>query len=117
MTLETKDIIYIIVYVVSVAGVFFAFKNKLNNVEKENGQVRRILFGDRGTLNLVDVKTCEKYRDEVFAAIRRGEQVNQMLLQKLEELAKNVIVIMVSLNIKSPNGIFLNEPKKDPDNL
>lgn len=113
MVFDNKDIVYIIINLTTIISVFLAFKNKVSNLEKENGQVRQIIFGDRGSLNLVDVKMCEKYRNEIFTAIRRGEQVNEMLLQRIEELHRNILVIMVSLDVKSPNGIKNEKPAKN----
>jgi hypothetical protein len=45
----------------------------------------------------------------VFLAIRRGEQVQEMLLKRIEELNKNVLIIMVHLNIRSPNSTALED--------
>lgn len=109
MTLEIKDIIYLLVYIISMMSVFFSIRGRLHSIEKETGQVRRILFGDRGALNIIDVDTCRANRDQVFSAIRRGEQVQEMLLKRIEELNKNVLIIMVHLNIRSPNSTALED--------
>lgn len=109
MTLEVKDIIYLLVYIISMMSVFFSMKARLSGIEKETGQVRKILFGDRGTLNIVDVETCKANRDQIFIAIRRNEQVQEMLLKRIEELNKNVLIIMVHLNIRSPNSTALED--------
>lgn len=109
MTLEIKDLIYLLTYVITLMSVFFSIRGRLNNIEKESGQVRRILFGDRGNLNIIDVQACKSNRDQVFLAIRRGEQVQEMLLKRIEELNKNVLIIMVHLNIRSPNSTALEE--------
>lgn len=109
MTLEVKDIIYLLVYIISMMSVFFSIRGRLYSIEKETGQVRRILFGDRGTLNIIDVETCRSNRDQVFSAIRRGEQVQEMLLKRIEELNKNVLIIMVHLNIRSPDRTSIEE--------
>jgi hypothetical protein len=90
-------------------SVFFSIRGRLNTIEKEAGQVRRILFGDRGNLNIIDVQACKANRDQVFLAIRRGEQVQEMLLKRIEELNKNVLIIMVHLNIRSPNSTALED--------
>lgn len=128
--LELKEIIYIfiyvIVYIVSLISVFLAMKYKQSNLEErltqmqsghreEMGQIRKILFGKRGSLNLVDVETCKNNRDQVYAAIRRGEQVQEMLLKRVEELNKNVLIIMVHLNVRSPNSTAMEEICKAED--
>lgn len=109
MTLDVKDIIYLMVYIISMVSVFFSIKSRLSDIEKETGNVSKILFGDRGTLNIIDKETCRGNRDQVFTAIRRGEQVQEMLLKRIEELNKNVLIIMVHLNIRSPNSTALDE--------
>lgn len=88
-------------------GVFYTNRNRIHNLEKENGQIRKIVYGDRGMLNLVDTNTCKCHRDEVFTAIRRGETVSEMIMKKIEELNKNVLILMISLNVRSPNGMSI----------
>lgn len=105
MSFGIRDLIYIIVYVLSLAGVFNAFKNRLKNLEREVRKGYKILYADRGQLNLIDQDTCKKYRDEVFTAIRRSERIIEMLLDKLEKINENMIIIMVHMGINSPNGI------------
>lgn len=109
MTLEVKDLVYLLTYIITIVSVFFSIRGRLSSIEKESGQVRRILFGDRGNLNIVDIETCKANRDQVFLAIRRNEQVQEMLLKRIEELNKNVLIIMVHLNIRSPNATALEE--------
>lgn len=91
VTLDVKDIVYLLVYVISVVSVYYAQRNRIGNLEKENSQIKSIIYGDRGKLNIIDHDSCKRYRDEVFAAVRRNEQVNEMLLNEIKEINKNVL--------------------------
>lgn len=109
MTLETKDIIYILLYIISMISVFLAFKNRLSNVEKTVSRGMKVLYKEAGALNIIDHDTCKRNRDEIFTAIRRSERAMEMLLGKLEELNKNVLLI--SFKMDAMNG------EKNSDNL
>lgn len=93
MTFDLKDIIYVAVYLISVVGVYYGQKNRIGNLEKENSEIKGIIFADRGKLNLIDHETCKKYRDDVYTAIRRNEQVNEMLLNKIDKIGENVLLL------------------------
>lgn len=99
MTLGLKDIIYILVYVVSIAGAFFALRNELNNIRKENKRIRNIIFADQGKLNLVDQATCKQHQDQIYAAIRRSENAFAVTAKEIKTLNENVVRIMVILDI------------------
>ena len=92
VTLDVKDIVYLLVYVISVVSVYYAQRNRIGNLEKENSQIKGIIYGDRGKLNIIDHESCKRYRDEVFTAVRRTEQANEMLLNEIKEINKNVLL-------------------------
>lgn len=100
MTLDLRDIVYILVYMSSVFGVYFSFRNRLISLEKEIANNRKIIFGERGVLNLVDEKTCRSNRDQVFISIRRGEAAAENTDRKLDNLNENLLAIMFHLKIK-----------------
>ena len=51
--------------------------------------------------------------DDIYDKMRRRDQVNEMLLQKVDEIGKNQIIIMTHQGIASPNGVKTFERKKD----
>lgn len=109
ISIGVKDVFYIITYVTTIVAIFIAFRSKLNSTEKDLMHLQKILLGDRGVLNVVDQKTCKENRDYVFSAIRRSENISEMLLNKVDDLNKNVLVIMIHMNINSA------EPKQESD--
>lgn len=113
MILEIKDIIYLVVYLISMISVFFSFRSKLNEIEKELKRNQTIIFGDKGSLNLVDVNTCKQQRDQVFAAIRRSETAMDQTLRRIDDLNTNVLTIMVYLQIKPPFCLPEIKPVED----
>lgn len=105
MSITIKDAIYVLFYLTSVFSVYFIARNRINNLEKDSRLFKKILYKERGALNLIDTETCKRHRDEVFSQIRRGEKVAEMLLANMQELNRNVITIMAYLDIKGPNGV------------
>lgn len=103
--LEVKDAVYLIIYVSSIISVFLSFKNRVMSLEKELRRNQKILFGEQGFPNLIDKKTCKEHRDQVFAAIRRSENVMDQALKKIDDLNKNVLTIMIHLQIKPPPSL------------
>ena len=100
MTLALKDIIYILVYVVSIAAAFFALRNELANIKKDSSLIKNIIFADQGKLNLVDTATCKQHQDQIYAAIRRSENAFQATASEIKILNENVMRIMIILDIK-----------------
>ena len=105
MTIELRDIIYILINFGTILSLFFAFKNRVSNLEREVRRGMKILYQDAGKLNLIDCDTCKKHRDEIFTALRRSEKSVEMLLIELRDIKENMIIIMVHMGIKTPNGI------------
>lgn len=105
MTVDLKDAIYLITYLISIVSVFISFKARLNAIENEFKRVVGIIYAEKGSLNLVDVKTCKEHRDQVFTALRRSETVMEMALTKIEVLNENVLEIMIHLQIRREKKI------------
>lgn len=97
MTLGLKDIIYLMVYAVSIAGIFLAFKNELGNVRRDVNHGMKILYKDAGQLNLIDCETCKKHRDEIFTAIRRNEKSFEMFFLDIREIKEELIELRVEI--------------------
>lgn len=91
--------IYFAVYIVSVAAVFFTFRNRLYNIEKNTKRMESIIFGDGGGLNIINQQECKARQDHVFNAIRRSESSIEKTLSKIEQLNENILKIMFILKI------------------
>lgn len=115
MVFGLKDVIYILVYVISLVGVFFGAKSKLREIEKELKRNQVVIYGDKGCLNLVDTKSCKELRDHVYSTIRRGENVMDQTLKRIDELNTNVLTIMIYLQIKPPRLKNIKPVKGDDD--
>lgn len=103
MTIGLKDIIYLVGYILSLMAFLFSIRNQLKANENEINKALKVLFGERGKLNVVDIDSCKQNRDNVFQAIRRAETVNENILKKIEEINKNIeglnqkVVVMMTL--------------------
>lgn len=102
MTITIKDLIYLLTYIISIITLFLSFKNNLENLSKQIRLLNNIIFGDKGSLNLIDQTTCKAHRDQIWLRVRQNEAATNMLLQKIEELNRNVLAIMITLNVKKP---------------
>jgi adenylate kinase len=116
MTLELKDIVYLITYILSFMGLLITTTSRLKSLEKKFYHQGKVIYGDRGKLNVIDADTCKKHRDDIFVAIRRNERINEMMISKLDYLNENILIIKAHMGIHTPNGIRL-DVKKDKDNL
>lgn len=105
MTIGLKDIVYLAAYFATIISLYFGFKHRLSNVEREVRRGMKVLYQEAGKLNLIDHETCKKNRDEIFTAIRRNEKSMEMFLLELRDIKENMIIIMVHMGIKTPNGL------------
>lgn len=105
MILTARDIIYLLTYVITLISVLITIRFMLIEIRKDQRVIKNIIFGDRGALNIITVTALKAHLDEVWAKMRRNDQVNEMILQKVDDISKNQIIIMVHQGITSPNGI------------
>lgn len=109
MTLEVKDIIYLLVYIISIASIYLAnqysTKNRFANIEKELRRGMKVLYQDAGQLNLIDCDTCKRYRDEIFTALRRSEKAQEMFLIELREIKEGIIKLNILVEMLKQDGI------------
>lgn len=109
MTLAVKDIVYIVVYIISIAGVFFAFKNKLNNLTEEQNKEKKVIWQEGGRLNIVDHAFCRECRDQIYETIRKRDSIIEEFRAQLISLNENVIRIMVILERNDKNQIHTDK--------
>lgn len=79
-----KDAIYIFINVVTVAAIYFRFNNRLYNSERKVKRFESIFWENGGRLNVVDHKTCREFRDIFFESLRKAENNNDRIFQRLE---------------------------------
>lgn len=103
--IEVKDIFYLCANAIFVAGVILSMKTKITSLEREFKRHTKIMYSDKGKLNIVDVAACKEHRDQIFESIRRANNVMEQALRKIEELNKNVLTIMIYLQINPPDSI------------
>lgn len=110
MTLETKDIIYILLYIISMISMFLAFRYEVKELRKDVTRGQKVLYQDAGNLNVIDVNTCKRYRDEVFESIRRTERAFEMFLVEAREIKEKLIYLTIKVD-------EFNKFKKDQNNV
>lgn len=99
MTFEFRDIIYIVVYTISVAGLLLTYRNRLSNLEIAVTKLTNIIISKNGSLNVIDRASCKSAQDAIYTAIRRGENNLDMTLKKIDTLNENILKIMFHLKI------------------
>lgn len=99
ISLNFKDILYLVAYLVSIISVFFAFKGRIGILEKEIQRLSRAVFADQGSLMFIDKKLCKEHRDQIFTTIRKSENILEQALGKIDVLSQNVLRIMFKLEI------------------
>lgn len=116
--ITSKDLFYIIGlvlgYIVMIISFLIAQRYKYNAITRAIGEMRDIIYGPKGSLNIVDQKTCKENRDQVFIAIRRTEMATEMIIREVKILNHNVQAIMFKMEIYSPPP-SLEEPSKNED--
>jgi len=103
--LDIKDAIYLIIYIVSMMSLFLSNKYYQRSQGSEIKRISKLIYDDKGALNIVSECQCKQRRDEVFTAIRRNEKVVEMMLVELKEIKENIIILKVYFGIKTPDGI------------
>ena len=93
LALTIKDLIYILVYVISIVTVFNSVKNRLSNMSNKILTIEEIMFKDNGGLNLVNQESCKERRDIIDDEIKKGEAI-------MDETSRNVIKIMLKLGVE-----------------
>lgn len=93
MSLNLKDAVYLLIYVISIAAVYFKFNNRLHNIEKARKREYNILWQNGGRLNLVDHKTCREFRDNIWEAMRKCDDSATNVINKLEVINEKLIRI------------------------
>lgn len=119
MILELKDIIYILVYVVSVTGFIVSFKyriskvaedakHRISKVAEDAKLAKRTLFRKDGTLNVLNQTACKEHREVIESDLKRESDTLKRAFRDIEFLNNNVIRIMIHLKIEGAEKISWN---------
>lgn len=100
MTWTLRDMIYMAVYVASIAGLFTQFKAGLNSVCQRVDELRNAVFLEKGGLNVVDNNQCMAHRDVIHRSIRREANLTHEALQQIYCLNQNITKLMVHMKIE-----------------
>lgn len=102
MTIGVREIVLAVGWVLSLMAVIFGYRYSLRELKKENNELKSVIFGNQGRLNVIDTHRCKEHRDQIFSAIRKSEKVVEMVLGKLDSLNENVLLI--SFKMDQANG-------------
>lgn len=95
MTIGIKEIVLIVGWAISLMALIFAHRYRLRNLEDQNKHLRSVIYGEKGRLNIVDIKTCEDCRDVIFSKIRD----NEASIQEISKRTDNKTDINMNLKI------------------
>ena len=98
--LELKDLIYIIINVMSIVTVMLAFRNRIKNLEEFKALVKSVLFQNDATLNLINRQTCKDHRDNVYKMIRREAAITHKAFESIDLVNANIIKIALHMGLE-----------------
>lgn len=78
---------------------------KLWSLHDKFKRLEKIVYQDTGGLNLIKFDQCKMHRDNVYTAIRRGENETKALIDEMKSLNENVLRIMFHLKIETKNDV------------
>lgn len=86
MEFTLRDIVYIGIYIATVAGLYVRFQDRVRVLSK-------VIFLERGGLNVVTKEECEKHQ----ASLR---QHSQDAVDQISILHENITIIMLDRGLK-----------------
>jgi len=95
MELTLRDALYIGTYVFSIGGLLVGFKLKIQKVDT----ISKIIFQEKGGLNVVTNDVCKSHRDQIHSSIRREARVTDEAFRQISCLNQNIIKMMVHLGL------------------
>lgn len=112
ITITEKDIVYLVTYIITFISLLLAIKNSVKNQSRQIKLMKDVIFGEKGKLNLIDQDTLAKHLDQIWTRMRQNEMVAELVRNKMDDIDKNVLAIMIVLEIKKQNGIDVIGIKK-----
>lgn len=117
MEFSLRDLIYLSVYVATIAGFLTRTKSKITQLQQSIDSIKNILFLEKGGLNIVDNAKCKEHQDIVFEAIRREADVTRDALAQIRYMNMNLTRLMIHMKIEpvpTPHrmeGFHMEPPK------
>lgn len=103
MTFELKDLVYLMLFAGSLVTIFTTFSNRVANVEKAVGLLKRVVFKESGELAFITTEVCNRREIDIQKAIDKSAQDVADMRNDIKEMSENILVIMVHLNIDAEN--------------
>ena len=100
MTFDIKTTLLVTGYIVTCVSFLFAFIYKVKNVEKEHAALKKIIFLEKGGLNIVTIGSCRESRIKINRDIRRESGITKEALEQIKCLSDNVIIIMTKMELE-----------------
>ena len=94
-----KDIIYFIVFASSLATLWSSFGNRIKNTELAVSLLKRIIFKESGELAIMTSDGCDRKQAAIINDLAVTKRVMTDISEEIKELNKNVLIIMIHLNI------------------
>jgi hypothetical protein len=109
--ISTRDLVYIVsIFVgwgVSLSVVFSRFdrmvRNNSDEIKRLSQFTKRIVLDDSGQIRLVSVQQCQAQKKELKGEIDKGNANTEALKVAVEEISRNVLLIMYHLKIDKNN--------------
>jgi len=116
LALSTREWLIILGWVITIVGVYFAFTSRVKKIEESNDSLKKIVFLEKGGLNVVDNTTCKSLRNTVYSAIRRESGVTKAAFRNIDCLNQNIIKIMMHMKLK-PIVFERSEKEREADKV
>ena len=97
--MEIKELGYIVIWACSLTAMWVTLKGKVTNSERSLSLVRKILFKDSGELAVTTVDQCDRRQAQIQKSVDRSDAAYQDIKHEINELSRNILIIMVHLNI------------------
>lgn len=105
ITLQLKDVLIILTYVIGVISFFFSLKYHDKLRKKEIKELQDIVLPYKGASKVVNPKQCKEHRDNIHSIIRVEGAISRRALMRIDTLSENMQIMMLHMGL---------EPKRTP---
>ena len=93
MDFTLKDLVYIAIYVATVTALIVKFRYRISKAEDAVRHLNRIVFLERGGLNVITQAECLRRRTDII-------DHTQEALKQIQCLNQNIVKIMLKLHLE-----------------
>lgn len=111
MEFTLRDAIYIGTYIVSISGIIFGLKFRISKNEASTQTLNKIVFKEKGGLNVVTTEVCKQHRDTIHKSIRQEAAITRKAFEQIRCLNQNIIKIMMHMQLEPTVLEFIDPPK------